>query len=250
MIRRGRPLLAEVDLVVGRGEHWAVAGPNGAGKSLLLAVLSAQLRPSRGTATVLGGSFGRVPLDGLRRRIGLVSSGTGRRFYAEQTNLAVVLTGRAGTILLVEDPTAEEVERAREALRIVDAETLAERPFWQCSDGERSRVLLARALLADAELLVLDEPTANLDLVARERFRAALAAVLERRADLTTVTVMHAFEELPRRTSHLLLLREGRVVAAGPVADTCRDEPVSACYGMPLAAGIVDGRMLVSARGA
>lgn len=247
VVRGGRRLLADVDLTVRQGEHWAVAGPNGAGKSLLLQVVAAQLRASSGTVTVLGERLGRVPVERLRTRIGLVAASTGRRFYPQQTSLEVVLTGVAGTILLVDDPPEATVERAREALRLVDAETLAGQPFRRCSDGERARVLLARALLADSELLVLDEPTSGLDLVGRERFRAALAQAIERRRQLTTVTVMHAFDEFPRRTSNLLLLREGRVVAAGAIDETFRPGPLSACFGVALDTSVVNGRLHAAA---
>jgi iron complex transport system ATP-binding protein len=247
VVRRGRRLLADVDLSIRRGEHWAVAGPNGAGKSLLLQVVAAQLRASSGTVTLLGETLGRVAVERLRARIGLVAASTGRRFYPQQTSLEVVVTGVAGTILLLGEPSEATVAQAREALRLVDAESLAGQPFRQCSDGERARVLLARALLADCELLVLDEPTSGLDLVGRERFRAALAEAIERRPELTTVTVMHAFDEFPERTSHLLLLRAGRVVAAGLIEETFRAEPLSACFGVALDAAIVNGRLHATA---
>lgn len=247
VVRRGRRLLADVDLTVRGGEHWAVAGPNGAGKSLLLQVVAAQLRASSGTVKLLGETLGRVPVERLRVRIGLVAASTGRRFYPQQTCLDVVLTGTAGTILLVEKPSEESLVRARETLELVDAESLAERPFRQCSDGERARVLLARALLADSELLVLDEPTSGLDLVGRERFRAALEQAIERRPALTTITVMHSFDEFPERTSHLLLLREGRVVAAGPIERIFRPEPLSACFGVALETSVVNGRLHTTA---
>ncbi len=247
LVRRGQRLLTDVDLTVRPGEHWAVAGPNGAGKSLLLQIVAAQLRASSGTVRLLGEQIGRPPLDRLRRRIGLVAAGTGRRFYPQQTSLEVVLTGAAGTILLVEEPTEAAVERARDTLRIVDAEALAGRPFRQCSDGERARVLLARALLADSELLVLDEPTSGLDLVGRERFRAALGAAVERRTDLATIVVMHAFDEFPERTSNLLLLRQGRAVAAGPLDETFRPGPLRACFGVPLRTSVVNGRLHAAA---
>jgi iron complex transport system ATP-binding protein len=243
VVRRGRRLIDGVDLTVRRGEHWAVAGPNGAGKSLLLQVVAAQLRASSGTVELLGEKLGRVPVERLRARIGLVAATTGRRFYPQQTSLQVVLTGIAGSILLVGDPPGPAVARAREALSLVDAQALAGLPFRQCSDGERARVLLARALVAESELLVLDEPTSGLDLVGRERFRAALGEAIGRRPDLTTVTVMHAFDEFPERTTHLLLLRAGRVVAAGPIEQTFRPEPLSACFGVPLEASVVHGRL-------
>src|SRR5262249_30444724 len=170
-----RALLREIDWEVRGGEHWAVLGPNGAGKTTLLRVLSAQMRPSDGVARVLGRRLGRYPLARLRREIGLVEPHLARRFYPEQSVLEVVLTGFAGTVLLVEDVDAAQLASARELLALVDASSLAPRAFATCSEGERARVLLARALVTAGSLLVLDEPTAGLDVAGRLMLVDALA---------------------------------------------------------------------------
>lgn len=243
-----RVLLDDVGFEAFEGQHWAIAGPNGAGKTTLARVLAVQLFPSSGVVTILGRRLGRVRIEELRRRVGVVDPGLGRRFYASQRTIEVVLTGVAGTILLVEETASAAMDRAREALELVDAAHLEGRLFWTCSEGERARILLARALVTDAPLLVLDEPTASLDVVGRELFLAALEKTVSYRPGLTTITVTHSFEELPRWTTHMLLLRESRVVAAGELPSTLVDENLTACFGVPLHVSTVDGRSFVSLR--
>lgn len=243
--RGGSTLLEGVDWTVAAGEHWGVAGPNGAGKSTLLRVASAQMRPSAGTAVVLGGRLGRTPLQELRRRVGLVDPALARRFYPQQRALDVVLTGASGTILPAEELATETVARARALLAEVGAAELELRLFASCSEGERARILLARALLADADLLVLDEPAAGLDLPGRELLLAALDGAFAERPGLTTITVTHHLEELPTATTHALLLRAGRVVSAGPLERSVTDETLSACFGLPLHVERRDGRLAV-----
>ena len=209
-------ILDRIDWTARTGEHWGIVGPNGAGKTSLLRIASAQTRPSEGTAYVLGGKLGRVPLQDLRRRIGLVEPALGRRFYAEQRALDVVLSGLTGSILLAEALPAGAPERAQRALDAVGAGELALRLFASCSEGERARIMLARGLIADAPLLALDEPAAGLDLGGRELLLESFERVARERPGLTTLTVTHHIEELPRATSHALLIRDGRIVAAGP----------------------------------
>ena len=205
---RGRnDILREVDWTVERGQRWVVLGPNGAGKSTLLRIVSARVRPSRGVARILGHEVGRFPLARLHREIGLVDPALGRRFYPDQRAVDVVQTGIAGTILLVED--ADE-RRAREELDLVGAADLADRAFVTCSEGERARILLARALVADAPLLVLDEPTAGLDIPGRLMLLHALGEALAARPGLTTITVTHDLESLPPGTTHALLIGTAR----------------------------------------
>ncbi|HEY7538154.1 MAG TPA: ATP-binding cassette domain-containing protein [Gaiellaceae bacterium] len=229
---RGRAdLLRDVDWVVNGGERWVVVGPNGAGKTTLIRVVSAQLRPSSGVARVLGRQLGRFPLAELRRRIGDVDPLLSRRFYPDQTALDVVKTGAAGTVLNVE---AADEGRARELLALVGVDGLAERHFVSCSEGERARILLARALAAEAALLVLDEPTAGLDLPGRLMLEHALGEALAARPELTTITVTHELGSLPPETTHVLMLRAGAVAAAGPREETLSAENVAGCFDLPL----------------
>jgi iron complex transport system ATP-binding protein len=242
--RSGRTILDAVDWVAGSGEHWAILGPNGAGKSTALRIASAQMRPSSGSAFVLGGRLGGVSMPALRRRIGVVEPALGRRFYPVQTAREVVASGFAGTILPEEDA---DLARADALLADVGAAALAGRRFATCSEGERARILLARALATDAELLVLDEPAAGLDLPGRELLLDAFDGAVASRP-LTTLTATHHLEELSPRTTHALLLRDGAVVGAGPLPDALGDEVLSACFGLPLTVEEAGGRYFVRAR--
>jgi iron complex transport system ATP-binding protein len=243
-----RAILDGVDWRVRRGERWGIAGPNGAGKTTLLRIASAQLRPSRGEATILGGRLGAISMPELRRRIGLVEPALARRFYPEQRAIDVVLTGLSGSILLAEEPLAPEIARATALLGEVGGGELVLRTFASCSEGERARILLARALIADGELLVLDEPAAGLDLGGRELLLAAFEGAIRTRPTLTTLTVTHHLEELPPSTTHALLLRGGAVVAAGPLEATLTDETLTRSYGLPLRVERSEGRVFVRSR--
>jgi iron complex transport system ATP-binding protein len=229
-----RALVRELDWQVTAGEHWAVLGPNGAGKTTLVRVVSAQTRPSDGVARVLGRRLGRFPLAQLRREIGLVEPHLARRFYADQSVLQVVLTGYAGTVLLVEDVDGAQVDHARELLALVDVAALERRAFATCSEGERARVLLARALATSHALLVLDEPTAGLDVAGRLMLVDALARTAAARPGLTTITVTHDVDALPPRTTHVLFLRDGAAVAAGRLGETMTAANLAACFAIPL----------------
>ena len=243
-----RTLLDRIDWTARAGEHWGIVGPNGAGKTTLLRIASAQTRPSAGSASVLGERLGRVPLQELRRRIGLVEPALGRRFYPDQRAIDVVLGGLSGSILLVVAPSGAEVERARSALAAVGVPELATRAFASCSEGERARIMLARALITEAPLLALDEPAGGLDLGGRELLLTAFERAVGERPRLTTLTVTHHIEELPPSTSHALLLREGRVVSAGALAQALTDESLSECFGLPLRLEHSGGRLFPHAR--
>jgi iron complex transport system ATP-binding protein len=242
--RFGRTIVDAVDWTVRAGEHWAVLGPNGAGKTTLLRIASAEIHPSRGAATVLGGRFGRVSLPELRTRIGVVEPLLARRFYPEQTALDVVLSGATGTVFTL----AGDARRARELLALVGLAALEERPFAICSEGERARAMLARALMADAPLLVLDEPAAGLDLGGRTLLLDAFDRLVRDHPELASITVMHHLEELPRATTHALLLREGLVVAAGLVVEAITDDSLSAAFDLPLRVERVNGRVYAFTR--
>ena len=226
-----KDILREVDWTVRYGERWVVLGPNGAGKSTMLRIVSARMRPSSGVARILGHQIGRYPLAKLHRRIGSVDPALGRRFYPDQSAVEVVQTGLAGTVLLVEDGGEG---KARAALELVGAAEVADRAFVTCSEGERERILLARALVADAPLLVLDEPTAGLDLPGKLMLLHAIGEALAGRPDLTTLTVTHDLGSLPPETTHALLLNDGAVVAAGPLGTTLTAENLAVSFELPL----------------
>jgi iron complex transport system ATP-binding protein len=241
-------ILRGIDWTVRRGEHWALLGPNGSGKSTLLSVAGAWRHPSGGAATVLGGRFGRTDMQSLRTRIGVVDAT--QKILGWLTVEEVALTGATATIRPLWDRYGDaERARAREALDLVGVAGLADRPISTCSQGERQRVRIARALMTEPELLLLDEPAIGLDLPAREALIGALGDLVAARPALTTVLVTHHLEELPATTTHALLLRSGEVVASGPIGATLSAENVSACFGFRVAVESVGGRWFARSAG-
>ena len=228
-------LLDGLDWDVADGEHWVVLGPNGAGKTTLMHLAGAMAQPSGGTVEVLGARLGAVDVRTLRERIGFVDARLARSLRGAYSGLQTVLTGAFNTIILQQRRlTPAHEQRALELMALVSAGELAGRRFEDCSQGERQRLLLARALMADPALLLLDEPAAGLDLPGREGLVGALMSLARDRPALPTVTVTHHLEEIAPSTTHALLLRGGRVLAAGPVADVLTGAHVSACFGVPV----------------
>ncbi|MDL4770632.1 MULTISPECIES: ABC transporter ATP-binding protein [Thermomonosporaceae] len=247
LVRERRLLLDQVCLTVLTGEHWALLGPNGAGKSTLLGILGAYTHPTRGTAEILGHRLGRVDVHALRPLIGQVNPR--HPLESARTVREIVLTGLTGTIELVPrwTPGEDELRRAAELIELMGLAPRADSRWPHLSQGERGRALIARALMADPRLLLLDEPATGLDVAARERLLAALDELRENRPGLTTVLVTHHLEELPTSTSHALLLREGRVLAAGPADEVVTTELVSACFDHPIAISRAHGRWAATA---
>jgi iron complex transport system ATP-binding protein len=232
-VRAGRTLLSEVSLEVGYGEQWALIGPNGAGKSTLLGLCGAVTFPSRGWVRVLGSRLGEIDLRELRRSIGFVTPAHPLRSDLSVEEL--VLTGATGTIELVPrwEPSEAEVERAHLLMKTLGIDR--PEPRWHTmSQGERGRSLIARALMPDPPLLLLDEPSTGLDVAAREQMIRTLDDLPASIPGLTTVMVTHHFEELPPATTHAALLRDGRLVAAGPVADVLTTELVTQTFAHPI----------------
>ncbi|HTZ09435.1 MAG TPA: ATP-binding cassette domain-containing protein [Acidimicrobiales bacterium] len=233
VVRDGRAILEDVDWEVGRAQRWVVLGPNGSGKTTLLHVAGMRLLPTRGTVEVLGERYGRTDARALRTRVALVSQALLRSLRPSLTAHDVVLTGRFAAL----EPWwhrygAAEHDRADELLAAAGLEALGAREFGVLSEGERQQVLLARALMGRPELVLLDEPAAGLDLGARERLLARLAALAGDAGAPPLVLVTHHVEEIPAGTTHAALVRGGRMVRAGPVAAVLDSEAVSACYGV------------------
>lgn len=227
----GRRILGPLDLAIGRGEHWVLLGPNGSGKTTALTLMGAWRQPSSGTVEVLGSRLGRVDVRQLRRRIGHVSHRVAEQLRSELSVLDTVLTGRDATLVTWwQRFSDDDIETARALLASVGCEALGARPLATCSLGERQRVLIARALFGEHELLLLDEPAAGLDLPAREHLLAAMTAATRP----TTVLATHHLEEIPPNATHAALLRGGRVVAAGAAEDVLADRAMSACFEMPI----------------
>ena len=249
LVRDSRLLLDQVSVTIRAGQHWALLGPNGAGKSTLLQIMATYAYPTRGHADLLGHRLGRVNVFALRPRIGHVSPH--HRVDPQRTVREVVLTGVTGTIQLVQRRETSQAELTR-AAALTELMGLADRAdaAWQVlSQGERSRTLIARGLMPEPELLLLDEPAAGLDVAGREQLLASVDELRERHPGLASVLVTHHLEELPASTTHALLLRGGRVLAAGAAGEVLTSELASACFGHPVAITRRTGRWsAVSAR--
>jgi iron complex transport system ATP-binding protein len=234
VVTGGATLLRDVDLHLDARQHLAVLGPNGAGKTTLLRVLATYRYPTRGEVEVLGQRFGRVDLRALRPRVGLVSVGLDPLLQGHARVASLVAAARTGALVGWHAPVgdAEVAERVTSALSLLGADHLADRRLDTLSQGERQRVRIARALVTDPELLLLDEPFAGLDLGGRESLLADLDRLLADVDGPTVVLVTHHLEELPPGVERALLLRAGGVVAEGPVAEVLVSAQVSATFGL------------------
>jgi iron complex transport system ATP-binding protein len=248
-VRRGTAdLLADLDWTVELDERWVVLGANGAGKTTLLQLAAAQMHPTVGSVHVLGAQLGRVDVFELRPRIGLTSAALAQRIPPSETVLDLVVS--AGYAVLGrwrESYEKADVARARGLLKRFGVGALADRPFGTLSEGERKRVQIARALMTDPELMLLDEPAAGLDLGGREELVAQLTELAEDPDAPTMVLVTHHVEEIPPGFTHALLLRGGRVVAAGLASQVLTDDHLSETFGLPLVVERVDGRYFARA---
>ncbi len=241
--RGGRALVGPVDWQVELDERWVVIGPNGAGKTSLLRMAAAMEYPSSGVAVVLGERLGRVDMAELRQRVGLSSSALAQRIPDEElVRDLVVSAGYAVLGRWRERYDDMDYLRALDTLESVGAEHLADRTYGTLSEGERKRVLIARSLMTDPELLLLDEPAAGLDLGGREDLVARLADLAADPDSPALVLVTHHVEEIPPGFSHCLILAEGQVLAAGLLADTLTAENLSAAFGQSIAVDSIDGR--------
>jgi iron complex transport system ATP-binding protein len=226
-----RPILEDVRFRIERGEHWAMVGPNGCGKSTLLAIISGDLWPSLGVVRVLGAEYGRVDKREHRKRIGLVSAALFMNLPPGDLAVEVAASGIHAMIGKLGAPDATELERGHRALARVSAGSWAMKPYGVLSQGERQRVMIARALVNEPELLILDESCGGLDPVSREAFLEDLGRLAEEARGPTQIHVTHHLEEIPHFVTHSLVLREGRIVAAGPVAQTLTSACLTAAFG-------------------
>ena len=241
--RGGSALLANIDWQVHSGQHWVVIGPNGAGKTTLLSIAAGRLFPTSGTVRVLGEELGAVDLAEIRPRIGWASAALAADFPSHESALDVVMTGaHAVTGRWREEYGDVDADRAKDLLDRWGLGTFAKRTFGTLSEGERKRALIARALMADPEVLLLDEPGAGLDLGGREDLLARLTELAHDPRAPTIIMVTHHVEEIPQGFSHALLLAEGQVQSAGPIADVITAGELSRMYGMHLRVEIVEER--------
>ncbi|QXC61818.1 ATP-binding cassette domain-containing protein [Aquihabitans sp. G128] len=247
--RDGRWLLQGVDWRVAPTDRWVVLGPNGSGKTTMVRIASLWLHPTVGTVRVLGEQLGRADVRPLRTRIGLSSAAMADQLRPDLDVSDVVMTSRHGAL----EPwwhtyTDEDRDRAAEALERVGAAHLAGRTFGTLSSGERQRVQLARTVAAEPDLLLLDEPSAGLDLGAREDLVARVGDLVADPRTAPTILVTHHVEEIPVGFTHVLLLRAGAVVAAGPIAETLTEPTLSETFGLDVRVANDDGRWRAWAR--
>lgn len=240
--RQGRDLLRDIDLRVEAGEHWALIGPNGAGKTTMLTMCGALGHPTAGTVTVLGKRLGRVELRELRTHIGHVDPR--HRMLGDNTVQDVVLTGVTGTSDPVPrwEASPAEISRAQDLAASVGLSARLGARWSTLSQGERGRALIARALIADPALLLLDEPATGLDVAAREHLLETVDALRVSHPDIASVTVTHHLEDLPASTTHALLLRDGEIYATGAADDVLTSERVSGAFEFPLTISREAGR--------
>ncbi|MDR4532855.1 ABC transporter ATP-binding protein [Glutamicibacter sp. PS] len=249
VVRANKDLLSDISWQVQEGERWIVLGPNGAGKSTLMNIAAARMHPTRGSAGILGEQLGRVDVFELRPMIGLSSSLIAAQIPAHETALNVVLTAAYGYTgrwrELYEKP---DERRAFALLHEWGMSTFLNQPFGKLSEGERKRVLIARALMTDPELLILDEPAAGLDLAGRENLVRQLGTFAQDEFAPALILVTHHLEEIPAGFTHVLMLNGGKITAAGEIGATLTEENLRKTYDLDLALRVDNGRYSAFAR--
>ncbi|MBV7432213.1 ABC transporter ATP-binding protein [Dermabacteraceae bacterium TAE3-ERU5] len=246
--RSGKFLVRGINWTLNEGERWVVLGPNGAGKSTLVSLLAGRLHPSSGEVALLEEKLGQQDVFELRPLIGIASQELAQALPADERVLDVVMTASYGvTGRWREEYEGDDEERAMQLLRAFDVQHLAERTYGTLSSGERKRVLSARAMMTDPELLLLDEPASGLDLGGREELVRSLGTLAEDPATPVTVLVTHHLEEIPPAYTHALLLRDGEIVSAGPISEALTSSTLTAAFGLPLVVNREEGRWFARA---
>jgi iron complex transport system ATP-binding protein len=243
VVRDGNPVLQGIDWTVEPDERWVILGRNGAGKTTLLQIAAAALHPSSGEAVVLGESVGHTDLAELRPLLGFASSALARRIPRNERVLDVVMTA-AYAVTGRWNELYEEIDerRARRVLAEWHLDHLAERSFGSLSDGEQKRVQIARSVMTDPEILLLDEPAASLDLGGREELVKLLGGYASDPKSPAIVMVTHHVEEIPQGFNRALLLSEGRIAAHGPIDEVLTGENLSTTFGIEVELSEAEGR--------
>jgi iron complex transport system ATP-binding protein len=243
VVRPGKILLDDVTWRVEPGERWVIIGPNGAGKSTLMQILGTTLFPTSGTAEVLGSRLGEVDVFDLRTRIGFTGTSLADRIPPDESVSDVVMSAAHAVLgRWNEEYETQDSARADQILAELGVGALAHRTFGTLSEGERKRTMVARALMTDPELLLLDEPGAGLDLGAREDLLASLEVLAAAPEAPVLVLVTHHVEEIPRGFTHVLMLRNGAVTASGPLESTMTVENLGKTFAMRLQLTVIEGR--------
>ncbi|VVB85058.1 putative branched-chain amino acid transport ATP-binding protein LivG [uncultured archaeon] len=233
-IRSKKVILEDISLCINRGEHWAIVGQNGSGKTSLVSIINGYHRPSRGEAFVLGKKFGTTDLRELRRHIGVCSSEIRDMIHNQDSVKDIILSGRFASIGLYESPDAEDHQRASELMDFFGLSKMSDRAFDTLSNGEQQKTILARALIPEPALLVLDEPGAGLDLRSREELLNAVRRMCTMPGGPTLIFVTHHIEEIMPVITHALALRNGRVVAQGRKEDVLESGILTRTFDVPI----------------
>jgi iron complex transport system ATP-binding protein len=249
VLRDAKPILNNVDWQVSSNQRWVIVGPNGAGKTTLLRVAASQIHPSTGTAKLLGSTLGEVNVFELRTRIGFASNAMSVHIPNSETVLDAVMTASYGiTGRWNEKYDDVDERRARRVLAEWQLDEMADRPFGTLSDGERKRTQIARAVMPDPEILLLDEPVASLDMAAREHTISVLGNYASAPTAPAIVMVTHHIEEIPKGFTHALVLSKGQVYAAGEIGSTLTTEKISGAFGFGLEVSKDGDRFRVKAK--
>ncbi|MFA6286765.1 MAG: ABC transporter ATP-binding protein [Opitutaceae bacterium] len=243
VMRDRTTLLQDVAWRVERGEHWVILGPNGCGKTSLLKALTGYLTPSAGEIDLLGRRYGESDWRDLRLEIGLVTSALQASVPPDEPALETIISGKYAQLDLWMKITPADRRAAQKLLRFTGADALAERLWSQLSQGERQRILIARALMAKPKLLILDEPCAGLDPVAREQFLHFIEILARQSRGPALILVTHHVEEITPAFTHALLLKAGRVAASGPLPETLTSKNLSAIFDAPVKLSRRDHRL-------
>ena len=247
--RSGKTILNDITWTVQDNERWVIVGPNGAGKTTLLKIAAAQLQPTTGNASILGEALGEINVFDLRTRVGFASTAVASRIPNSENVLDAVMTASyAVTGRFKEKYDDVDERRARRVLTEWHLSEYADRPFGTLSDGERKRVQIARAVMPDPELLLLDEPVASLDIGSREATIKILSGYASHSSAPAIIMVTHHLEEIPAGFTHALVLNEGRIIASGPINHTLTTDKLSEAYGLPLEVAFQAGRFAVRAK--
>lgn len=230
--REARDILRGVDFRVGKGEHWTLLGRNGCGKTTILEMITGYMFPTSGTVDVLGNRFGEVDVREVRKKIGYISPTLVEKFTLYDPVWEIVAGGEFAFLRIYEELPEGVKDRAMQQLERVGLLAMADQPFGTLSQGERKKALLARTMMADPELLILDEPCAGLDLFEREKFLVALSEFASR--DLSMLYVTHHVEEIVPIFTHVALMVEGRIAAQGPKRDVLTAGLLQEAYDLPI----------------
>ena len=215
LIKEGKPLLKNINWHVKKGEHWTILGLNGSGKTMLLNLINGYIWPTTGQVRIFEKTFGTYPLGELRKSIGWVSTSLQEKLYEHEYAENIVLSGKFASIGLWDDPNQKDIERALSLMDELNCRQFVNRPYETLSQGEKQKILIARALMADPKLLILDEPTTGLDVFAREQLLQTIEQLAKHKNAPTIIYVTHHLEEILPTFNYTLLMKKGQIFAAG-----------------------------------